>query len=353
MSGDLVGVIEQYGRPLRILLYGSTSAKRTPVGLVEAVAEKALLTLPNARIITGGFKDPTAISTDVAALHGAQRAATALHRELSDCYEALVPDHRLDDRTDGERGRRMDQADGITVREIPGRTPLGRRLSMVREVDMVVTFAGSSHTESVLEQAIELGVPLLPIVATGGASAEAFRNHYVAIEAMFEQRAVQVMAESNAIAEKRYCDAADEVVAALRTARVGRCLVLQPYDHAGDEFYERHIKPAVEALMFPVRLKEIASSPEIYGAFFKASADATAAIADITSVNQNVMYEVGYLHGLGIEPLLFTRDWTQLEELPIYFRTRNVHRVTADQVGGLIHNYLVQHKQVSGGVGFS
>jgi hypothetical protein len=57
----------------------------------------------------------------------------------------------------------MSETDHITVRVMTGRTPLGRRLTMVAGVDMVVTISGRQHTEVVVEQALELGVPLLPI----------------------------------------------------------------------------------------------------------------------------------------------------------------------------------------------
>jgi hypothetical protein len=61
----------------------------------------------------------------------------------------------------------MGPGDGVTVRVVHGRTALGRRLAMVAGVDMVVTISGLRHTEVVVEQALETGVPVLPLPHAG------------------------------------------------------------------------------------------------------------------------------------------------------------------------------------------
>jgi hypothetical protein len=64
-------------------------------------------------------------------------------------------------------------------------------------------------------------------------------------------------------------------------------------------------------------------------------------IADITVLNENVMYEVGYAHGRGLTPLIYTRDPARREQLPVYFRSLNVHLVSeTTPVGSLIDDYL-------------
>ena len=68
-------------------------------------------------------------------------------------------------------------------------------------------------------------------------------------------------------------------------------------------------------------------------------------IADITLLNENVMYEVGYAHGRGLTPLMYTRDAARLEQLPVYFRTLNVRLATeATPVNILIDDYLRSFK---------
>ena len=71
----------------------------------------------------------------------------------------------------------------------------------------------------------------------------------------------------------------------------------------------------------------------------------TAVIADITQINENVMYEVGYAHGRGLRPLIYTRNVARLDNLPVYFRTLNV-RLASDEtpLSKLIDDYLLSVK---------
>ena len=67
----------------------------------------------------------------------------------------------------------------------------------------------------------------------------------------------------------------------------------------------------------------------------------SAVIADITALNENVMYEIGYAHGRGLIPLIYTRNADRLEQLPVYFRTLNVRLVSeTTPVNSLIDEYL-------------
>jgi hypothetical protein len=167
-------------RRVRICIYGGTDLQGTPTGFIAALAYKILDSIP-AVIVSGGFRHsnrkPMAISTDVAALRGAQRFAAERRIDLKDCYEAWIPEPGLDSRPDVKGAVRMSEADGIAVRVIKGRTPLGRRLAMVAGVDVVVTISGKQHTEVVVEQALELGVPVLPIPNADGHS-EDLLNKY-------------------------------------------------------------------------------------------------------------------------------------------------------------------------------
>ena len=64
-------------------------------------------------------------------------------------------------------------------------------------------------------------------------------------------------------------------------------------------------------------------------------------IADITALNENVMYEIGYSHGRGLTRLIYTRDAARLTQLPVYFRTLNVRLVSdTTPLDILIEDYL-------------
>ena len=122
-----------------------------------------------------------------------------------------------------------------------------------------------------------------------------------------------------------------------------------PYDRAHDRLYETTVRPAVERHMTAIRLDQNASSASIYTSFASAIEASSALIADVTMLNENVMYEVGYAHGRGLEPLLFTRKQERLADLPIYFETLNIRlasRVTP--VERLVEDYLRTMKATRG-----
>jgi hypothetical protein len=332
-------------RKLRVCIYGGTDLQGMPQGFVSFLAYRILDSMP-AVIITGGFlhsnRRPNAVSTDHAALTGARRYSNECGVDLKDCYEAWIPEPSLDSRPDIDGAVRMTEKDCVTVRVMTGRTPLGRRLAMVAGVDMVVTISGKQHTEVVVEQALELGVPVLPIPDAGGDSRDLLVKYRERIGASFDPGALDRCLDDISKAIVSNPDrAASAVVDLFRTAKVGRCLVLLPYDNQHDSLYTSLIEPAVARHMIPVRLDRLPRSDAIYTSFADAIQTTSAVIADITVLNENVMYEVGYAHGRALMPLIYTRDAARLDQLPVYFRTLNV-RVASQReaLGMLIDDYL-------------
>jgi hypothetical protein len=313
--------------------------------MVEFISELAyqVLDLMSAVIVCGGFKHsnekPNAVSTDVAALRGAERYAKE-HKvnkvdkiNLKDCYEAWIPDPGLDSREDVKGVVRMSEAeDGITVRVMTGRTPLGRRLAMVGDVDIVVTIYGRQHTEVVVERGLDLGLPVLPIPDAGGDSEALLRKYRPLIAKSFAPGELDrcLSKISDTIKDRPHL-AARAVIKLIQSAKIGRCLVLLPFDEEHNSLYASTIEPAVTRHMIALRLDRLPSSEAIYTNFADAIQTSSAVIADITILNENVMYEIGYSHGRGLKPLIFTRNEARLTQLPVYFRTLNVRLASNSQ----------------------
>jgi hypothetical protein len=336
-----------------VCIYGGRDLQRTFGNFISALAYKILDSMP-AVIVTGGFRhsneNKAAVSTDVAALIGARRYAGERGIDLKRCYEAWIPEPNLDTRPEIEGVVRMTEADGITVRVMTGRTPLGRRLAMVGGVDMLVTISGKQHTEVVVEHALELGLPVLPIPDAGGDSRKLLSAYRERIAAAFDPGSLDpcLAAVSEEIGRRPEA-AAGAVIGLIRTAKIGRCLVLLPYDEAHNQLYASVIEPAVARHMIPVRLDRIPGSEAIYASFADAIRSCLALVADITLLNENVMYEVGYAHGRGVAPLIYTRDAARLEELPVYFRTLNVRLASTQQpLNVLIDDYLRSFRTARG-----
>jgi hypothetical protein len=125
--------------------------------------------------------------------------------------------------------------------------------------------------------------------------------------------------------------------------------VLLPYDEEHDRRYASVIEPAVARHMIPIRLDRLPKSEAIYSSFAEAMQSASAVIADITALNENVLYEIGFAHGRGITPLIYTRDAERLSLLPVYFRTLNVRLVSdGTPLDTLIEDYLRSVKTTRG-----
>lgn len=339
-------------RQVRICIYGGTDLDGMPTDFISALSYQILDSMP-AVIVTGGFKydhhKSQAISTDAAALTGALGYANENGVDLKECYEAWIPEPTLDVRSDKKEPERMNETDGVTVRVMKGRTPLGRRLAMVAGVDFVVTISGKVHTEVVIEQSLELGLPVLPIPDAGGDSRDLLNKHRPRIAAAFEAGALDqclhLVKEHIATDPKA---AARAVVELIGKAKLGKCLILLPYDNEHNATYPV-IEQAVGRHMIPLRLDRLPRSDAIYSSFADSIRSSAAVIADITELNDNVMYEIGYAHGLGLKPLLYTRISARLDDLPVYFRTLNVRLASdASPLDVLIDEYLTSFKAARG-----
>ncbi len=336
-------------RRIRVCIYGGTDLPETAADFISTLTYRILNSMP-AVIVTGGFLhsnvQPEAISTDAAALRGARRYAERKGAALPEFFEAWIPEPRLDKRPEIQDAVRMSEEDGVTVRIMTGRTPLGRRLAMVAGVDVVVTISGKQHTEVVVEQALELGLPVLPIPYAGGDSKDLLDKYRPRIAGNFDSGALNRCLDTlHQTIDSDLDAAAAAVVNLLRTAKIGRCLILLPFDEKHDRLYATEIEPAVARHMVPLRLDRLPRSDAIYTTFAEAIGASGAIIADITDLNKNVMYEIGFAHGRGLRPLIFTSDRATLERLPVYFKTLNVRVVSPETpVGFLIEEYLRSFK---------
>jgi len=309
---------------MRVCFYGGTDLRGTPAQFIADIAHA----INGRRSLKGGSR------------------VRAGDDDVRKYFEAWIPEPVLDGRRAEEDVVRMTEADGVTLRVMTGRTALGRRLAMVAGVDMVVTISGKQHTEVVVEQALELGRPVLPIPVAGGDSRDLLEKYRKRIAAAFDPDVFEgCLRDVSANYERHSMAAASSVVELLQTAKVGRCLVLLPFDSEHHDLYRTDIEPAIVRHMIPLRLDRLPRSEAIYTSFADAVRSSTAVIADITRINENVMYEIGYAHGCGLTPLIYTRDPARLDRLPVYFRTLNVRLApSAIGVGSLVDEYLRSYK---------
>lgn len=94
--------------------------------------------------------------------------------------------------------------------------------------------------------------------------------------------------------------------------------VLMPFDPSFSDVYDALIKAPLEAVGFSVRRADsLFNQQQILKDVVKGIADATLVVADVTDLNENVLYELGLAHALGKRTVMVTQN---IEELPFDLR---------------------------------
>ena len=101
-----------------------------------------------------------------------------------------------------------------------------------------------------------------------------------------------------------------------------RAFVLMPFDEALDWAYDRLIKPAFEEAGYAVvRADDIESQQNILKDIVTELVESDVIVADLTSANPNVYYELGLAHGLGKQVILLSQD---VSEAPFDLRSYRI-----------------------------
>lgn len=104
--------------------------------------------------------------------------------------------------------------------------------------------------------------------------------------------------------------------------RPPKAFVLMPFDPRLGPIFEQLICPALEDLGYEVaRADTQLTQQNILRDIIAGIAEATLIVADLTTLNPNVMYELGIAHGLQIPTVLITQS---LEEVPFDLRAYRV-----------------------------
>jgi len=103
---------------------------------------------------------------------------------------------------------------------------------------------------------------------------------------------------------------------------VARAFVLMPFDSEFDAIYEQLIRPALEDAGYEVtRADSFFDQQNILRNIVRGISTAKLIVADLTTVNGNVMYELGLAHGLQIPTVLLAQS---LDEVPFDLRSYRI-----------------------------
>ena len=132
-----------------------------------------------------------------------------------------------------------------------------------------------------------------------------------------------------------------------------KAFVLMPFDPEFDKIFDDLIKPALEEVGYDVnRADSILSQQNILKDVVRGIAEADLVVADLTSVNPNVFYELGISHTMQKHTVLLTQS---VEDVPFDLKSYrviqySVHFAEAPQLSQALKG--VAEKAKSGQLGF-
>jgi hypothetical protein len=200
--------------------------------------------------------------------------------------------------------------------------------------DAIVTVHGEVRTALVLEMALAIARPALPLAFTGGDSATHWRenrSYYQARLAITEDQAVrwERFSVTEATPESEAACLA-EIARAVNGVIRRNCLVLMPFKTELDDVYSA-LEQVIDGEGFhPVRLDRDLYAGDVRETVRRLLRECDGIIADVTDRSPNVIYELGLAHAYGREPLLLWRgEGRRLADLlPFYLRPQRIASVS-------------------------
>lgn len=320
-------------RPRRLLLSGGSRLSRGAALLWRELG-RLLAVEDGLVVITGGlagFKgDPDAWSADRVVIEGLLEGLRARGISPEERIETVLPDRERDwDKLIRFREGR--------IRVLGRRTAQARRFSMVQLADVVVAIEGEHGTRSVLDVALAIERPVLPLPFGGGASAEVWRDvpdevaRWFRISndeaAEFERIRLEDLGDTEIVA------LAARVHAWLMRGFTKTCFVIMPFQDEHATVYDQAIRPALEGHgLRPVRTDRSVVAGNVVEAIRDGLRHCYFAIADTTADRPNVMYELGMAHADG-KPVILLRhagaDGT-LSNVPFDVQSESILRYSDD-----------------------
>jgi hypothetical protein len=107
-------------------------------------------------------------------------------------------------------------------------------------------------------------------------------------------------------------------IVAAKREKLDTCFVMMPFSDPFERYYEQLYEPAIKkAGLEPVRVSDPFRSTEIVSDLWRMIQDSKVALAELTTKNANVFYELGLAHALG-KPVILVSE--TLDDVPFDLR---------------------------------
>jgi hypothetical protein len=312
-------------RPRRIALSGGTKLDPDNARFCEALGRE-LAAESGLTIITGGFKhlkgDKNRPSADWSYVKGALGYLRKQVIDPKSRVETLLAED------DGDGIVRFEEGNVVRLRN---RTAQARRFTMVNTADAVVTAQGENGTAGVIDLALAIERPVLPLPFTGGKSESRWGKYKELIREWFGLDDSDVAylegVRLGGMTAKELEALAVRVKRHLLARLMRKCFIIMPFDKSYSHLYENVLKPSALGSGFTLvradQLNIVGNAVAILRDALNAS---DCALAVITDFRPNVMYELGFAHAQGKPVIILCRHGEdgRLPALPFDIQTEQV-----------------------------
>ena len=206
------------------------------------------------------------------------------------------------------------------------KSPQARRFEFVSGVDVLVAISGDLGTTQNIDLALALGIPVFPVPIFRGAARDYWNNYKNQVKEWFGiNDKLMDKLEKTYINENEKAE--EDIIESIANYIIGRlqpsCMVIMPFHENYDNLYENVIKPAILSENFlPIRTDHENATGDIINMIHRGIVNCDCAIAVLTDVRPNVMYELGMAHAFNKPVILLCRKGDK--KLPFDIDTHSV-----------------------------
>lgn len=315
----------------RILVYGGYGLTNQHIEFIKELV-KELVTDPSVIIMTGGFDHYT---------EGERKNMVSVDRAVLDASKLYIKEgfeNRFETwHTTDNDSKKQSFKEGNII-PVHGSRQV-RRFRMVNNCDVVITIQGNDNTKSIIELALAINKPILPLPFTGGKSETLWPEYRDDVKKLIENIPGKddILTTIEKIPGTDWNHLAKPIADFLKKVAEKKCLVLMPFDKKHNERFDI-FKTAIEKNGFITdRIDKSEVAGDIPDIFKEKLDNSKAVIVDITDFNPNVLYELGYVHSKKITPLIISGNAEAnniaATEFPFYLKQAMIIVATGDDTG--------------------
>ena len=277
----------------------------------------------NIILITGGFKnfegEVDIPSADFSVVQGFMNQESGSETYLEK-IETIIPDPRLDP----PGFKRFVVGNEIILNN---KNLQSRRFFTVNRSDVLISIQGGKGTREMIDLALALEKPCLPLPFTGGNSKIRWdENRQYIIESLgFEEEIAQELETIDiaTINDKGLQELAGKVIKCIMKKLQKKCFIIMPFDKRYNEFYDTVQVALKEGGFEAIRTDKTHLLGNIIDMIRQGLYSSDCIIAEITELKPNVMYEIGLAHAFG-KPVIMFYNGPLDKELPFDIKNERI-----------------------------